>query len=195
MAASVAGCGSLIPPAWGHAPTAPDGDLLFRPDSTNQEAATSLPRHEIGVVASRLIEILEDDPSPYSVYYRYRIGGRTHLRSGLGGEYTSRGSERLDVNGRLGIDRVFLQDDRWTFYTGLDVVAGTERRDNNTRRRNFVGFTPLLGASFAVARYFSVSTEPRILFSWAVSRRPAETERWTEIRLRGIGQIRLNIRF
>jgi hypothetical protein len=142
-----------------------------------------------------LIEILEDDPSPYSVYYRYRIGAHIHLRSGIGGEYTSRGSERLSVNGRIGIDRIFLRDGRWTFYIGFDVVAGTEQRDDGTRRQHFAGVTPLLGASFAIARYFSVSTEPRILFSRSVARRPTDTERWTEIRLRGVGQVRLNIRF
>jgi hypothetical protein len=152
-------------------------------------------RHEVGVMASRVLELLEDDPSRYALYYRYRVTGRWALRTGLGGAYSSRGSGRLEVRLRAGADYAFRRQGNWAFYVGLDAIAGHERRDDGARRRTSIGAAPLLGAAYHIGRFFSISTEPRLRITRERSRGAGPAEQWTEGEFRGVGQVRLNLRF
>jgi len=96
---------------------------------------------------------------------------------------------------RGGLDWTFREHGRWMFYLGSDVIFGHERLDNGERRETELGVAPLLGASVAITPFFALSIEPRVRVSRSRRIQAGPNETWTEVRARGVGQLRLNVRF
>jgi hypothetical protein len=81
------------------------------------------------------------------------------------------------------------------FYLGSDLVFGHERLDSGERRETELGVAPLLGASVAITPFFALSIEPRVRVSRSRRIQAGPNETWMEVRARGVGQLRLNVRF
>lgn len=188
-----------LPPPYADTTTSPrstpGGD---RQDSTEvTSSSTDLGHtHEVGVVASSFFKLFEETQESYALNYRYRQTRKHSFRAGASYEYDSQGSGTFDLNARLGYDRVFLLDDHWAVYVGADVIGTHLRFDSGDRQTTLIGMAPLIGASVRIGSRLYISSEPRLLIrrGWQQTN-GSVSERWWEMKLAGIGELIVSVRF
>lgn len=181
------------------APLLPDSLKERQEDSTETSNAAvdrNWPAHEVGVVASAFFKLFEEAQESYALNYRYRYAQHHSLRAGVSYEYDSKGSGTFDLSARLGYDRVFPLDDRWAVYVGGDFIGTHLRFDSGSRQTTLLGVAPLIGASVRIGSRLYISSEPRLFIrrGWQQTDNSV-SERWWEMKLVGIGELIINVRF
>lgn len=157
--------------------------------------------HQVGIEASELFKLLEEEEEPgaYTVAYRLSPSPRGALRLGVSYRQVTGESSVLGLGVRVGADRVFVREPRWQFYAGLDAVSFYESFRQGENRDVEIGLSPLLGFQFRIGRRFSLSTEPRLLLLFHHRQEQSfdrtESDGWFEAGLSGIGQLQAAFHF
>lgn len=182
---------------------------LNAPDLYGQQSVDTLttlensPRHQIGFPATSTFRFLtRSDDQVYELRYRYRYRSGAHQRVSLSFKYSSADAERLDVDARFGLDRVFTRsaNSRWKFYSGADFALGIEKQLTGDNWYYSAGVIPFIGALYRIDEHFSVSTEPGILLQVRHINDTSDfgtpdDETWVEMEMVDIGQITLSFHF
>ncbi len=182
---------------------------LHSPDLQGQQTADTTatlddpPRHQLGFPATSTFRFLtRSGDQLYELRYRYRHRSDAHRRASLSFQYSSADDERLDVDARLGLDRVLSRstNNRWQFYAGADLALGIEKRLTGNRWYYSAGLIPFIGALYRFDKHFSVSTEPGFLvqirhLNDTDSFGTPDDDTWVEMDLVDIGQITVSFHF
>ena len=174
---------------------------LASPAAAAQTGESRPPVHQVGIEASQLFKLLEEEEEPgaYTIAYRLSPSPRGALRLGVSYRQVTGESSVLGLGVRVGADRVFVNERRWHFYAGLDAVSFYESFRQGENRDIEVGLSPLLGFQFRIGRRFSLSTEPRLLLLFHHRHEESfdrtESDGWFEAGLSGIGQLQVAFHF
>jgi hypothetical protein len=123
----------------------------------------------------------------YMITYKYHFGGKA-LRLGLGGNF-SQIDEDTDGNGnrttnnnsfdiRIGYEWNKKITKRWAFYSGMDIVAGSQfnssvsdnfERVETSTRVTTVGGGPILGIQFFINSHISLMTEGSLYYKHSIT--------------------------
>ena len=156
--------------------------------------------HQIGLHASEFLKLLEEDDSAYKISYRYTLNHKNALRAGLNYQHLTRDDGEFEASVRLGYDRVFLAENRWSFYFGGDVLLGYTSFNSSKRKTYQMALSPFIGFLFYLSPRFSLSTEPRFValyhqFQDDDTFTVDNSDAWFEFGLSSIGQFNINFHF
>ncbi len=147
---------------------------------------------EIGINATsfinEFISLNSNDASigDYMISYKYHFGSKA-LRLGIGGNF-SQADEDTDGNGtrttnnnsfdiRLGYEWNKKITKRWGFYSGMDIIGGSDynssvsdnfERVETSTRTSVVGGGPILGIQFFINSHISLMTEGSLYFKHSI---------------------------
>ncbi|MEX2477888.1 MAG: hypothetical protein WD357_05595 [Gracilimonas sp.] len=176
---------------------------LINTEVSAQQADTSVSfnKHQLGFNAFETIRLFEKNSAEnYKLYYRYKFNSSTALRTGFNYRMNTSGKGQLNINLRVGVDKIFKESGKWKFYTGGDLLAGYEKFSSSDRKNYMVGAGSFLGIIHYINEHFSLSTEPGFLFKVKYYKNPntfnpIDSETWVEVDLVNVGQVILSVHF
>lgn len=172
--------------------------LIFSQNIFSQEGGDSHSENahekysEVGINATSFINefvsLNSNDAAigDYMITYKYHYGSKA-FRLGLGGNF-SQMDEDTDGNGtrttnnnqfdiRVGYEWNKKITPRWAFYSGMDIVAGSEfsssvsdnfERVETSNRTTTVGGGPILGIQFFINSHISLMTEGSLYYKHSI---------------------------
>jgi len=161
-------------------------------DSENHEDHNQEKYSEVGINATsfinEFISLNSNDAAigDYMITYKYHFGSKA-LRFGLGGSF-SQVDEDTDGNGtrtinnnqfdlRIGYEWNKRITKRWGFYSGMDIIAGTDvsssvsetdERVKTSTRTTKIGGGPILGVQFFINSHISLMTEGSLYYKHSI---------------------------
>lgn len=155
--------------------------------------------YQIGFAASDVLKLLEEAgaQAQYQLYGRYRLDRRWALRTALRYRHRVSDEQEVRLGLRAGADYVFLEEGRLQLYGGTDLVSGYDRFLNGDRTYR-IGLAPLFGILFSISPSISLSTEPRLVATYAYVQNRGSAEPTSEsvsLEVRGTGILILNVHF
>lgn len=176
--------------------------LAINYEASAQQADTSFSnRHQLGYNATETIRLFQrESEHVYKLYYRYQLNSSSFLRSGLNYSLDTSGQGSLDIDIKIGFDRVFKTSGKWRFYAGGDFMGGFEKFSSSSRKNYIAGAGPFFGVIFFLNEHFSLSTEPGLFFKVKYYKNtntfnPENSETWVEMDMVNVGQIIMSVHF
>ena len=157
-------------------------------------------RHQVGINASKFVLIFDEKVDNLDLFYRMSIDSTYGIRASLSLDISSADDAINDFSGRLGLDRIFLQNGSWKFYTGFDVNYSVNTLRSSQRTNRKYGVLLFLGFMRHFGPHFSVSTEPSLAFFHSTTKddttfNPDLNGSSNALELINLGQIRVSFHF
>jgi len=150
--------------------------------------------------ASKFVVLFNEEVNILDLSYRYSLNESKRLRLASSLDFSTEDGDMTNYEVRLGYDFEIRTTPRWDFYSGFDFTFGQSISTATERTTTTFGSYILFGALFKMGDHFSLSTEPSLAFFGKERKDPNSfspdaNQKWTEIKLLNIGQIKVSFHF
>lgn len=160
----------------------------------------SYPRNEIAVDVANILTFLKRDAQSYSLYYRRALNQTMRIRSAANFQVSNDPGKGKYIDFSTGLDFSIYRSAVYHVYYGGDLY-GSYAKGNFQPNINYkAGVSPFIGASCFITKRLSISTEPRINFTYFIYRNkssfdPAANSETYEIGFGTIGLLMIGFHF
>lgn len=139
-------------------------------DSTLTDARNA--KNEVDVDVTSILTFLKKDVQSYAIYYRRSITPQLRLRTALNFAFSDDSDKGRYADLSLGIDKSIVKASTYKVYYGTDLFGSYSKGNFQPNKNYKVGAGLFIGASYFLSKRLSISTEPRLNFTYFIYRNP-----------------------
>ena len=157
-------------------------------------------KRQVSVDGTYLLSFLKTEEAritPFNI--KFPINSKYNFRAGFNISTSTSSNKGFEGDLKIGIDISHPYSEKWSYYYGADINGAYfnyNDRDNSTM---ILSFVPFLGFEVFLAKEFSLSYEPKLIFNHykysdpsAIINKESYNE---EIKLTGLSQFFINFNF
>ncbi len=144
---------------------------LHAQDSTHTDARYS--KNEVDIDVTSILTFLKKDVQSYAIYYRRSLSPKFRFRTALNFAVSDDNDKGRYIDLSLGIDKSILKANTYKVYYGTDFFGSYSKGNFQPNQNYKVGAGLFIGATYFLSKRLSISTEPRLNFTYFIYRNPS----------------------
>jgi hypothetical protein len=150
--------------------------LMFYGRTLSQDTISfskRVPQNEVDIDVTSVLTFLKKDVQSYAIYYRHGVGCKIRLRSALNFSVSDDSDKGVYADFALGVDKEIVKEKAFKVYYGSDLFFSYSKGNFQPNRNYKLGAGLFIGATYFLTKQLSISTEPRLNFSYFIYRNPS----------------------
>tara|TARA_B100000989_G_scaffold298134_1_gene286253 strand:+ start:6399 stop:6944 length:546 start_codon:yes stop_codon:yes gene_type:complete len=163
-----------------------------------QENATF--KRQISVDGTYLISVLKTEEkriTPFNI--KFHLNKKYYLRTGFNINNSTSSNKGFEGDFKIGFETPNKLSEKWKYYYGTDFNSTYKNYNDRENTTTIFSLLPLIGFEVNIVDEFSLSYEPRIIFSYKIFKDPDSfydrISYEKEIKLTGLSQFFINFNF
>ncbi|NQY11182.1 MAG: hypothetical protein HRT71_16925 [Flavobacteriales bacterium] len=173
--------------------------LLVSQSFGQDEKKDKLLRHQIGLNMGEFIPLFKTQSTNLDLNYRVLFTEIWAARTAFSYSQVDDDDGYLKLDLKLGVDRIFKQTSKFSLYSGVEFVVGTENYEIDDRRTSQIGGALFIGLQYRPFKHFSISTEPGFYYFYHEFRDPLgfinKYDSWSTYSISNVGHLLMSIHF